>query len=99
MEDVRRNASRIIGALTLQRIGDSVVDATKVLPWLFTALGTPTGLIGLLVPIRESLSLLPQASLLPRVRRVRLRELAWVIGSCGQAVVVAVMAVVTYTRG
>src|SRR5690625_2158735 len=97
MEDVRRNASRIIGALTLQRIGDSVVDAKTVLPWLFTALGTPTGLIGLLVPLRESLSLLPQASLLPRVRRVRLRKLAWVFGAGGQAGSVAVMALVAAT--
>lgn len=97
MEDVRRNASRIIGVLTLQRIGDSVVDAKTVLPWLFTALGAPAGLIGLLVPVRESLSLLPQASLLPRVRRVQLRKLAWVFGAGGQAGSVAVMALVAAT--
>jgi hypothetical protein len=67
-QDVSTNGLRIIGASGLQNIGDQVVNAATVLPWLLTSLGAPVGLIGLLVPIRESGSLLPQAALLPWIQ-------------------------------
>lgn len=59
------NAIRIIGASALPNIGDRIVDAKTVLPWLFASIDAPTALVGLLVPIRESGSMLPQVALLP----------------------------------
>lgn len=67
------NATRIVGAQTLQSIGDRIVDAKTVLPWLLAAVGAPAALAGLLVPIRESGALLPQAALVPGVRRWAVR--------------------------
>src|SRR5690554_5196836 len=61
-----RNGLRQVVANTLQAIGDQVVNAKTVLPWLFASLGAPAVMIGLLVPIRESGSMLPQAALTPR---------------------------------
>lgn len=62
---VPRNATRQVGALALQSAGDLVVDAKTVLAWLLAALGAPAAVAALLVPVRESGSMLPQAALGP----------------------------------
>ena len=91
-EDLPGNSLRLIGANALQSSGDQAVNASTVLPWLFHALGVPAVLTGLLVPIRESGSMLPQAFLTPLVVRVRRRTNVFVAGAVVQAVCVAVMA-------
>lgn len=65
-----------------------------MLPFLLEAGGAPTGLTGLLVPVRESGSLLPQAMLTPMVQRVAQRKRAWSAGSVGQALAIGLMALV-----
>ena len=95
-EPVRRdlpgNGLRLVSANALQASGDQIVGASTVLPWLFHTLGVPAGLTGLLVPIRESGSMLPQALLTPVVLRVRRRSLVFVAGAVVQAVAVGAMA-------
>jgi len=95
--DVPANGLRLIAANALQNIGDQVVNAGTVLPWLLSALGAPVGLVGLLVPIRESGSLLPQAALSPRIRQRRQRKWVWVAGAALQAAATAAMAVAAAT--
>jgi hypothetical protein len=95
--DVPRNGLRQIAAQALQSTGDQVVNAKTVLPWLFAALGVPAAMVGLLVPIRESGSMLPQAAMVPWVRRHRVRKWLWVAGSAGQALATAAMAVIAAT--
>lgn len=90
--DLPGNSLRLIGANALQSSGDQAVNASTVLPWLFHALGVPAVLTGLLVPIRESGSMLPQAFLTPFVVRVRRRTHVFVAGALVQAASVAVMA-------
>lgn len=94
--DVRRrvpgNGLRLVGANALQSSGDQSVNASTVLPWLFAVLGVPAALTGVLVPIRESGSMLPQALLTPLVLRVRRRKWVFVTGALVQAAGVAVMA-------
>ncbi|WP_448624948.1 hypothetical protein [Geodermatophilus sp. URMC 64] len=97
MSDVATNGLRQIAAQGLQSTGDQIVNAKTVLPWLFSALGVPGVLVGLLVPIRESGSMLPQAVLVPWVRRHRVRKWLWVAGSAGQALATASMAVTAAT--
>lgn len=87
-----RNGLLQVLAGVLQSSGDQVVNAKTVLPWLLASLGAPAALIGLLVPIRESGSMLPQAALAPRVRRLRRRRTVWVAGAGGQALATAAMA-------
>jgi hypothetical protein len=91
------NAVRQVTAMTLQKVGDLVVDAKTVLAWLFAALGAPASLAGLLVPIRESGSMLPQATLAPLVRRRAVRKWIWVLGASLQATSVLVMAAIAAT--
>ncbi|SDL49416.1 MFS transporter [Tessaracoccus oleiagri] len=87
-----RNKLKLVAASALQSSGDQTVGASTVLPWLFHALGVPAALIGLLVPIRESGSMLPQAFLTPLVVRVRQRKWVFVAGALVQAAAVATMA-------
>ena len=94
---IARNAMRHIGAQTLQSIGDQVVNAKTVLPWLVSALGAPSAFVAFLVPIRESGSMLPQAAWAPRVRRRAVRKWVWVAGAAGQAVATAGLALVAAT--
>ena len=92
--NVPANALRLIGAAALQASADEAVKASTVLPWLFNALGVPAALTGLLVPIRESGSMLPQAALTPIVMRVQHRKWVFVVGALDQAIAVACMALV-----
>lgn len=88
----RRNGLRQVLAMSLQKAGDLVVDPKALLAWLLTSLGAPAAMTGLLVPIRESGSLLPQAALVPLVQRRAVRKGLWVAGALGQAGAVAAMA-------
>jgi len=86
------NGTRQLVANALQATGDQVINAKTVLPWLFAALGVPSGFTAMLVPIREAGSMLPQAALVPWVERTRRRRYLWVLGAAGQAVAAGAMA-------
>lgn len=90
--DVPDNGMRFIVANGLQNAGDQVINPKTVLPWLLTAQGAPGFAIALLVPIRESLSMLPQAALTPWVKRRAHRKSVWVLGSVTQGVMALIMA-------
>ena len=90
--DIAPNGLRQVLASALQSSGDQTVKASTVLPWLLAALGAPPALTGVLVPIRESGSMLPQAVLTPLVLRVHHRKWVYVTGALVQAVAVAGMA-------
>lgn len=79
------NARRFVIANGVQNLGDQLVAAKTVLPWLFQAAGVPAALTALLVPIRESGSMLPQAALTPWVLNSPSRKKLWIIGGIVQA--------------
>lgn len=91
-DHVASNGLRIVSANALQSSGDQLVNSATVLPWLFATLGVPTALTGLLVPIRESGSMLPQAFLTPLVMRARYRKWIFIAGAIVQAIAVGAMA-------
>jgi hypothetical protein len=96
-EAVPGNAVKQVVALALQKAGDLLVDAKTVLTWLLAALGAPAAITALLVPVRESGSMLPQAWLAPYARSQPVRKWLWVAGAVGQAGAVALMAIVVLT--
>lgn len=79
-------------ALTLSKIGDELANPKVVLPWLLGAIGAPTYLNGLLVPVRESLSLLPQLAVGASIRRFAVRKWFWTCGSAVQGLCVLAIA-------
>ncbi|MDP5292327.1 MFS transporter [Oceanimonas sp. CHS3-5] len=73
-------------------LAELMVNAKTVLPWLFQAVGAPVWLIGWLVPIRESGSMLPQLLLGARVRHLPVRKGAWLWGAGLQSACLVLMA-------
>ena len=92
-----RNFVCQVAAQALSKTGDTLADAKVVLPWLMGAVGAPVSLIGLLVPIRESLALLPQILVGGFIRRFAVRKGFWSVASVVEGVCVILMAVVAAT--
>ncbi|MCW5961601.1 MAG: MFS transporter [Pyrinomonadaceae bacterium] len=67
-------------SLSLTRLGEGLADTKLVLAWLLDAIGGPTWAIGLLVPIRESLAMLPQLLISARIRALSVRKPVYVVG-------------------
>ena len=80
-----RNRMVHLVSLTLTKIGDSLVDAKLTLTWLLAALGAPAFMVAWLVPLRESLSLLPQLAVGQWIREHPVRKGFWIVGSLIQA--------------
>ena len=81
-----------LAANVCTKIGDELASAKLVLPWLLSAAGAPAFFIGLLVPVRESLSLLPQLFVAAAIRARAIRKWFWVWGSVVQGPCVMAMA-------
>lgn len=89
-----RNFFIHVGSLVATKTGDLLSSPKVVLSWLLIHLGAPAFMLGLLVPVRESLSLLPQLFVAGYIRRVGVRKWFWVAGSIVQGLAVAGMALV-----
>lgn len=88
------NFSLMLVASFLSKLGDAIANPKTVLPWVMGAVGAPLALTGLLVPLRESGSLIPQLFIAGFVRRHPLRKWFWVAGSVLQAAAIAVIGAV-----
>ena len=75
-----RNRGVHIVSLSLTKLGEGLADPKLVLAWLLDAIGTPTWALGLLVPVRESLAMLPQLAISARIRRLAIRKRVYVMG-------------------
>lgn len=86
-----RNLALHLVSLTATKTGDGIVDPKLVLSWLVNALGGSAAAVGLLVPLREALALLPQLFIGHRIRKLPRRKAVWAIASFAQGVAVAGM--------
>jgi hypothetical protein len=89
---VPKNFGKQVLAQVFTKTGDQFSKPGLILTWLLTALGAPAACIGLLVPVREAGSLLPQMMVGAVIRRYRIRKGFWVFGSILQGVAVLGMA-------
>jgi hypothetical protein len=80
---------------TVTRLGDQLGSPELVLPWLLAALGAPAFMAGLLVPLRNSLALLPQLTIAGRIRAYEKRKWFWVAGGAGFGLAFLLMVPVT----
>jgi hypothetical protein len=80
-----------LAAQTLSKLGDALSSSRLVLAWILTSLGAPAIYLSLLVPLRESLSLLPQLAVAQALRERPLRKGFWVAGGFTQAAALAAM--------
>ena len=70
---------------SLTKLGDAIASPKTTLAWLTSLVGAPAFVLGLIVPIRESGSMIPQLFIGSVIRRLPIRKWAWVTGSIGQA--------------
>jgi len=89
--DEKRNFLLIFLATTLTRFGDAVANPKTVLAWLISFVGAPGFLFALLVPIRESGSMLPQIFIGGFLRRRPLRRGVWILSNLMQSASVLCM--------
>lgn len=75
-----RNYGVHVVSLSLTKIGEGLADPKLVLAWLLDAIGAPTWALGLLVPVRESLAMLPQLVISARIRLLSIRKTVYVVG-------------------
>ncbi len=87
-----RNYLLHVASLIATKSGDRLASPKLVLAWLLTGLGAPAFMLGWLVPIRESLALLPQLVVARYLRQVPVRKWFWVGGSIVQGMAVLSMA-------
>ena len=90
------NAAIHLASLAATKAADGLVDPKLVLPWLLQSVGAPAAAIGVLVPLRESLALLPQILVSHRVRALPRRKWVWATGTAIEALTVAAMALVLW---
>lgn len=83
-----RNYGVHIVSLSLTKLGEGLADPKLVLAWLLDAIGTPTWALGLLVPVRESLAMLPQLVISARIRQLPVRKTVYVFGCVVQGVAI-----------
>jgi hypothetical protein len=83
------NFVRTVTSNFFTKLGDAIASPKITLAWLMGAVGAPTHLVGLLVPIRESGSLLPQLVIAGFIRRFAVRKHVWVAGALVQALAIA----------
>jgi hypothetical protein len=85
---VPRNFFVYLASNTLTKLGDALASPKTVLAWVMSTVGAPAAMVAMLVPIRESGSMLPQLILGGWVRLRSLRKPIWLLGSLLQAVAV-----------
>lgn len=88
----RRAARWIVGSKVLSKIADTLVDPKTVLTWMLNAVESPGWILGALVPLRESGSMLPQVWLSRFVQSREVRARVCLVAALGQGFAAAVMA-------
>lgn len=88
-EHVPKNYFLILVSSVLIKLGDTMSNPKTVLTWLMSYVSAPVYLISLVVPIRESGSMVPQVVLSNYVSKKAIRKWIWVFGAVLQFVAIA----------
>jgi hypothetical protein len=92
-----RNFFYLLASYFLTKLGGAIASPKTTLAWLTTAVGAPPFVLGLLVPIRESGSLIPQLFIGGAIRQLAVRKWVWVAGSVVQAACIVGIGFVAFT--
>jgi hypothetical protein len=92
-QNKRKTFSQLISIATCGKLADLLISAKTTLPWLLASLGAPTWIVSMLVPIRESGSLIPQWPLKKKTSHIHNRLVIWRWGIVIQACSICFMLV------
>lgn len=95
--NVPRNFSLLLASYCLTKLGDAIASPKTTLAWLVSVVGAPAFVLGLLVPLRESGSMVPQLFIGGAIRRLPVRKTVWVAGSLAQCLCIAGIGAVALT--
>lgn len=87
-----------LAAQIATKLGDALSDPKLVLVWLLQSIGAPAAAIGLLVPVREAGSLIPQLAIGGAIRGYPVRKGWWVAGSVAQGLAVLAIALLAFLQ-
>jgi predicted MFS family arabinose efflux permease len=90
-EEVPRNFLLNVANGSATKLAEQIASPGLVLPWLLAAAGAPTFFAGLLVPVKQAGSLVPQLAVAGRIRGVARRKYVWMGAGITQAGALAVM--------
>jgi len=94
--NVPRNFILNITNGSLTKLAERIISPNLTLPWILSFLGAPAYLIGMLVPVKDAGSLLPQLFVSGRIRSKPIRKYYWSGAALVQAIAMAVSAVLVY---
>ncbi|MDX1460258.1 MAG: MFS transporter [Xanthomonadales bacterium] len=92
-----RSFTLILLSYCFTKLGDAIASPKTTLAWLTTGIGAPAFVLSMLVPIRESGSMLPQLFIGSYIRRLSVRKWVWVAGSIGQCLCIAGIGITALT--
>jgi hypothetical protein len=92
-QNKRKTFSQLISIATCGKLTDLLISAKTTLPWLLDSLGAPVWIVSMLVPIRESGSLIPQWPLKKITSHIHNRLVIWRWGIVIQACSICFMLV------
>ncbi|MBR9914533.1 MAG: MFS transporter [Algicola sp.] len=99
-EHVTTNYFLILLSTTFTKLGDTLSNPKTVLTWLMNYVNAPVYLISLIVPIRESGSMVPQIILADYIKTRPIRKWIWVLGAFLQFTTIASIGfIVLYFEG
>lgn len=78
---VPSNFFLIIISNLFTKLGDTLSNPKTVITWVMTAVNAPAFLISLIVPIRESGSMLPQVALSNLINDQKYKKQIWILGA------------------
>ncbi len=79
------------------KMAEQVASAKVAIPWLLTAIGAPAFLVGMLLPLRQAGTLLPQLMVSGQIRRFPLRKWFWVVSALIQVLMLSLMIMAALT--
>lgn len=82
----RYNRSLNIANGAVTKLAEQIAGPNLVLIWLLQVLGSPVWMLGCLVPIKQTFSLLPQMVAAGLIRRLAIRKWVWVFAALIQTI-------------
>ncbi|PTX59272.1 MFS transporter [Kordia periserrulae] len=89
-----KNYFLILISNVLTKLGDTMSNPKTVLTWLMSYVNSPVYLISMIVPIRESGSMIPQIALASYVNTKAIRKWIWIVGAIFQCIAIASIGVI-----
>lgn len=83
---------------TLTKLAEKIISPDLTLSWIMQSLGASSALIGMLVPVKDAGSLLPQLIVSGSIRKYSIRKYFWVTAAVVQALCWAIAAYLVYSE-